>query len=169
MAFIKPSPLSLLTPLLFILSSLLPAHSVEFEVGDKDGWRIPSSKTDDFYNEWASKQRFQVNDTVRFVYKKDSVLVVNDTEYRKCHSVQPIFFSNNGDTEYTLDRPGLFYFISGVSGHCERGQKMIVKVLEPHGEPSPPAGGSGASKAGMIGASLIVSQIVIALLGFFFS
>ncbi|KAK9114729.1 hypothetical protein Syun_021526 [Stephania yunnanensis] len=160
MAFIKPSPLSpLLTLLLFILSYLLiPAHSVEFAVGDKDGWHIPSSKADDFYNEWASKQRFQ-----------DSVLVVNDTEYRKCHSVQPIFFSNNGDTEYTLDRPGLFYFISGVSGHCERGQKMIIKVLEPHSEPSPPAGGSGASKAGMIGASLIVSQIVIALLGFFFS
>ncbi|ONI09055.1 hypothetical protein PRUPE_5G214900 [Prunus persica] len=33
-----------------------------------------------------------------------------------CHSAHPIFFSSNGVTVFTLDRPGLFYFISGVSG-----------------------------------------------------
>lgn len=76
--------------------------------------------------------------TTDFQYKKDSVLVVTEAEYQKCRSTQPIFFSNNGDTVVTLDRPGLFYFISGVSGHCERGQKMIIKVLEPETSASPP-------------------------------
>ncbi|CAL8140961.1 unnamed protein product [Prunus armeniaca] len=66
---------------------------------------------------------------------KDSVMVVTKDEYEKCHSAQPIFFSNNGVTVFTLDRPGLFNFISGVSGHCERGQKIIIKVLEPASPP----------------------------------
>ncbi|ONI19162.1 hypothetical protein PRUPE_3G262600 [Prunus persica] len=62
-------------------------------------------------------------------------MVVTKADYEKCHSAHPIFFSNNGVTVFTLDRPGLFYFISGVSGHCERGQKMIIKVLEPASPP----------------------------------
>ncbi|ONI17964.1 hypothetical protein PRUPE_3G188300 [Prunus persica] len=62
-------------------------------------------------------------------------MVVTKDEYEKCHSAHPIFFSNNGVTTFTLHRPGLFYFISGVSGHCERGQKMIIKVLEPASPP----------------------------------
>jgi hypothetical protein len=72
-----------------------------------------------------------------FKYKKDSVLVVTKEEYDKCHSAHPLFFSNNDDSVYILDRPppGLFYFISGVARHCHRGQKMIIKVLEPANPP----------------------------------
>ena len=65
-----------------------------------------------------------------FKYKKDSVLVVTEEEYDKCQPSHPQFFSNNGDTVFQLDRPGFFYFISGVTGHCQKGQKMIIKVLE---------------------------------------
>lgn len=67
---------------------------------------------------------------VEFEYQKDSVMVVSQEEYDKCRSAHPMFFSNDGNTVYKLDRAGLFYFISGVSGHCERGLKMTVKVLE---------------------------------------
>lgn len=70
-----------------------------------------------------------------FTYKKDSVMEVNEEGYEKCRSSHPLFYSNNGDTTFTLDRPGLFYFVSGVLGHCERGQKMIIKVLEPESPP----------------------------------
>ncbi|CAL8159140.1 unnamed protein product [Prunus armeniaca] len=108
----------------------------KFEVGGKNGWEVPKSKNDQqMYNQWASDNRFKVDDTLHFNYTKDSVLVVTKDEYEKCHSAHPIFFSNNGVTVFTLDRPGLFYFISGVSGHCERGQKMIIKVLEPASPP----------------------------------
>lgn len=61
--------------------------------------------------------------------------MVTEEEYEKCHSVHPLFFSNNEDSAFKLDRPGLFYFISGIAGHCERGQKMIIKVLEPANPP----------------------------------
>ena len=67
-----------------------------------------------------------------FKYEKDSVVEVSEEEYEKCHSPHPLFFSNNGNTAFDLDHPGSFYFISGISGHCEKGQKMIIKVLKPH-------------------------------------
>lgn len=67
---------------------------------------------------------------VGFKYEKDSVMVVSEEEYGKCKTSHPVFFSNNGDTVFKFDRAGLFFFISGVSGHCNRGQKMIIKVLD---------------------------------------
>ncbi|XP_031104760.1 early nodulin-like protein 1 [Ipomoea triloba] len=106
------------------------AASNEFDVAGEKGWVIPSAKDDQFYNEWASKNRFKVNDTLKFEYQKDSVMVVSQEEYEKCRSAHPMFFSNAGKTVVKLERAGLYYFISGVSGHCERGLKMIVKVLE---------------------------------------
>ncbi|XP_073273500.1 early nodulin-like protein 6 [Primulina huaijiensis] len=112
------------------LLSAISVQCVELEVGRDDGWAIPSTKNQQLYNDWASSNRFKVNDTLRFRYQKDSVLEVTQEEYEKCRSSHPIFFSNNGNTLFTLDRSGLFYFISGVSGHCERGLKMIIKVLE---------------------------------------
>ncbi|XP_059644940.1 early nodulin-like protein 5 [Cornus florida] len=129
---------ALLLLIITFLSSLffLTVHSTaDFHVGGEEGWVVPPSKDEQLYNEWASKNRFNVNDTLHFAYKKDSVLVVTDKEYDKCHSVHPMFFSNNGQTAFILDRPGLFYFISGVSGHCERGMKMIIKVLDPESPP----------------------------------
>ncbi|XP_061365218.1 early nodulin-like protein 6 [Gastrolobium bilobum] len=117
--------------ILFYLSHVLLVNCTEFEVGDLDGWVVPKSKdNDEMYNQWASQNRFKVNDTVRFMFNKDSVMVVTEEEYGKCRSSRPVFFSNNGDTVFKFDRPGLFYFISGVSGHCDRGQKMIIKVLD---------------------------------------
>lgn len=88
-----------------------------------------------FFNHYKYIYCFDAN--AGFEYKKDSVMVVTEEEYDKCRSSHPMFFSNNGDTTFTFDRPGLFYFISGVSGHCQRGLKMIVKVLEI--ESPPPA------------------------------
>ncbi|KAH7858951.1 hypothetical protein Vadar_029731 [Vaccinium darrowii] len=149
-----------LSALIYSLLFLTVVMSVEFEVGDKAGWAIPGSKNDNLYDHWASDNRFNVDDTLRFEYKKDSVLVVSEEEYNKCKSAHPIFFSNNGDTVFKLDRPGLFYFISGVAGHCERGQKMIVKVLEPVSlPPPPPPSNSGAFET--ISSPILVPLLVM--------
>ncbi|KAL2555804.1 early nodulin-like protein 6 [Forsythia ovata] len=120
---------------LFFALHLVAVHCFEFHVGGDAGWAIPSSKNDQLYNDWASKDRFMINDTLRFEYTKDSVLEVTQEEYEKCRSTHPMFFSNNGNTFYTLNHPGLYYFMSGVSGHCQRGLKMIIKVLEPQSPP----------------------------------
>ncbi|CAN6717468.1 unnamed protein product [Malus baccata var. baccata] len=182
--------------LLFFLISSIQVFFVtctQFEVEDKsNGWEVPKSKTDqDMYNKWASKKRFKVDDTIYFSYKKntDSVLVVTKEDYKNCNSDQPIYFSNDGYSVVILDRPGLFYFISGVAGRCEKGQKMIIKVMEPVavGAPnqspkdhsatdSPPqqnasknhkANGAFAVSVAVSSTSIILC-IIISLLGLFF-
>lgn len=73
-------------------------------------------------------------------------MVVTEEEYEKCRPSQPDFFDNDGDTLYSLTQPGLYYFISGVATHCQKGLKMVVKVLEPESPPSsPPAKRSSAA------------------------
>jgi hypothetical protein len=42
--------------------------SIEFEVGGDDGWVVPKSRNDQMYNQWASKNRFNVDDTVSKYY-----------------------------------------------------------------------------------------------------
>ncbi|PKI70363.1 hypothetical protein CRG98_009243 [Punica granatum] len=102
----------LLFLILFIFLQALFVASTEFEVGGDDGWAIPKSKNvEDMYNQWASKNRFKVNDTINFKYEKDSLMEVNEDEYKKCKSSQPLFFANNGNTNFTLDRPVNAYFL----------------------------------------------------------
>ncbi|CAN4082350.1 unnamed protein product [Withania somnifera] len=105
------------------------SSSMEFQVGDTTGWAVPPENDTTFYNNWASAMRFKIGDTIRFKYKKDSVMEVTEYEYKKCNSTHPNFFSNTGNTMFTLDHTGYFYFMSGAAGHCERGQRMIVRVI----------------------------------------
>ncbi|KAM5571068.1 early nodulin-like protein 6 [Rosa sericea] len=152
--------------LLFLLSTFhfLVVTCIQFEVGGKSGWEVPKSKDD--YSQWASTNRFKVNDTVHFSYKEDSVMVVTEDEYDKCHSARPIFFNNNGNTEYKLDRPGLFYFISGVKGHCPRGQKMIIKVLEPASPPQPSIDSQKKNGAAAMAAAVSSATVMLCFVSF---
>ncbi|XP_007037760.2 PREDICTED: piriformospora indica-insensitive protein 2 [Theobroma cacao] len=117
-----------------MISSLSHVPNGVKSLNGDDGWIAPKHDNQ-IYNKWASSNRFKVDDTIHFKYKKDSVLVVTQEEYDKCQPSHPQFFSNNGDTVFKLDRAGLFYFMSGVTGHCQKGQKMIIKVLEPDTPP----------------------------------
>ncbi|CAI0456678.1 unnamed protein product [Linum tenue] len=129
--------------------------SFEYQVGGAKGWVVPPSNDTRIYNDWASENRFLIGDTVSkklpcslmfsilihflffffplsflgFRYKKDSVMEVSMEDYKNCNSSHPSYFSNTGDTVYELDHSGPYYFISGVSGHCGKGQRMIIKVL----------------------------------------
>ncbi|XP_077252088.1 early nodulin-like protein 21 [Tasmannia lanceolata] len=168
---------------LTILSSLhlFLVAGFEFDVGDTAGWAVPPHNDTQIYNEWASKNRFQIGDTINFKYKKDSVMVVSKVDYEQCNSLHPLFFSNTGETVFKLDRAELFYFISGVSGHCERGQKMIVKVLghspapeNPlvppggYGGPPPPPGEANGGVPKTSISSLVFVQLIMLFLGVLF-
>ncbi|KAH7682055.1 Cupredoxins domain-containing protein [Dioscorea alata] len=110
---------------LFISSS---SHAYKFNVGGRQGWVLNPNET---YNHWAERNRFQVNDTLVFKYKKgnDSVLVVNKKDYYSCNINNPIEKFFDGDTEFMFDHSGPFFFVSGVPGHCNDGQKLNVVVL----------------------------------------
>ncbi|XP_057751547.1 early nodulin-like protein 9 [Arachis stenosperma] len=135
MEFVRPLPL-----LLILLSVLSTTRAVKFNVGGSAGW-VPNPSQS--YNQWAGSNRFQINDTLVFKYKKgsDSVLEVKKEDYDKCNKSNPIKKFDDGNTEFTLDHSGPFYFISGQDQNCQnKGQKLIVVVLAPRGTtPTPPS------------------------------
>ncbi|XP_059635865.1 early nodulin-like protein 14 [Cornus florida] len=106
------------------------SESREFLLGGKENsWKIPSSPDD--FNKWAGKIRFLIGDSLVLTYdaKADSVLQVSEDDYKSCNKAKTIKSYNDGHTKIELDRSGPFFFISGAEGHCEKGQKLEVKVL----------------------------------------
>ncbi|KAK4752938.1 hypothetical protein SAY87_021736 [Trapa incisa] len=104
------------------------ATAYKFYVGGRDGWALHPSED---YGHWAGRNRFLINDILYFKYKKgeDSVLLVNKNDYDSCNNNSPIRRWDDGDTVFTFDRSGPFFFISGEDDHCRNGQKLIVVVL----------------------------------------
>ncbi|OVA06887.1 Plastocyanin-like [Macleaya cordata] len=117
--------------LVFISLFFSFTEATDFLVGGKaDSWKIPSSESESL-NKWAESSRFKVGDSLvwKFDAKKDSVLRVTKEDYSTCNGTNPIAEYTNGNTKVELDRSGPFYFISGVKGNCEKGQKLIVVVM----------------------------------------
>ncbi|XP_073269257.1 early nodulin-like protein 14 [Primulina huaijiensis] len=116
--------------LLSLFMAINLSEAREFVVGgNKKKWEIPSSS--DEFNKWAAKIRFQIDDSIVLKYdsKTDSVLEVTEENYNNCNKSNPIRSYSDGSTKITLDKSGPFFFISGAEGHCEKGQKLEIKVL----------------------------------------
>ncbi|ERN19238.1 hypothetical protein AMTR_s00061p00202530 [Amborella trichopoda] len=111
----------------------------EFRVGGPHGWHQPIGNETETYNQWAARNRFHVGDSIYFKYNNDSVLVVNPRDYLRCNTSNPIFKFEDGDTTFTFERYGFFYFISGQPVHCKNGQKLIVRVMAQSGVLAPAA------------------------------
>ncbi|KAI3814679.1 hypothetical protein L1987_14323 [Smallanthus sonchifolius] len=113
-------------------------EAAEFVVGGKENsWRI--SESANRLNSWAEKERFKIGDSLVFKYdsKMDSVLRVEEGDYKKCNKMKPIKEYHDGNTVFEINESGSFFFISGADGHCEKGEKLEVKVLS-HKHSSPP-------------------------------
>ncbi|XP_074589818.1 mavicyanin-like [Curcuma longa] len=119
-----------------------PCRGYVFYVGGRDGWVEHPRES---YSSWAGRNRFQVNDTLVFRYQQgnDSVLVVTEAAFDSCNATDPGQNFTDGSTSFLLGRSGPFFFISGASGHCDQGQKLVVVVLairnHTTGSPPPPA------------------------------
>ncbi|KAE8668188.1 hypothetical protein F3Y22_tig00112344pilonHSYRG00151 [Hibiscus syriacus] len=130
-----------------MLCFLTSTQGYKFYVGGRDGWVVTPSEN---YNHWAERMRFQVNDTLFFKYKKgsDSVLLVAKEDYFACNTKSPVQSLTEGDSIFTFDRSGPFFFITGNADNCNKGQKLIVVVMAvrhkppqqqpPSASPSPP-------------------------------
>ncbi|XP_058747399.1 early nodulin-like protein 14 [Vicia villosa] len=127
------------TPLFLLFVLVSTSQALKFDIGGSSGWSLNPSEN---YNQWSGRNRFQVNDILVFKYKKgsDSVLEVTKEAYDKCNKTNPINKFEDGNTEFTLDRSGPFYFISGNDQNCEKGQKLALVVISPRGHtPSSPS------------------------------
>ncbi|KAG0534338.1 hypothetical protein BDA96_04G271400 [Sorghum bicolor] len=141
-----------------LVASVSSTPPAVFKVGDERGWAVPANGTET-YNHWAKRNRVQVGDVLSFKYaNNDSVLLVSHDDYKQCSTETPVSRFSSGDTKFKLDSYGPLYFVSGAAGHCEAGQRMIVRVRAPsalYGSPAaapgmPPAvsgrGGGGAPR-----------------------
>ncbi|KAF7088921.1 hypothetical protein CFC21_091990 [Triticum aestivum] len=106
------------------------AGAAQFKVGGDSGWSVAGASKES-YNTWAMKNRFQVGDTLVFVYPKDkdSVLVVQPADYNACNTSSYDKKFADGNTVFALDHAGAFFFVSGVEANCRANEKLIVMVL----------------------------------------
>ncbi|XP_012479682.2 early nodulin-like protein 1 isoform X1 [Gossypium raimondii] len=136
--------------IVIMLSFITSSQGYKFYVGGRDGWVVSPSEN---YNHWAERNRFQVNDTLFFKYKKgsDSVLLVTREDYFSCNTKNPIQSLTEGDSLFTFDRSGPFFFITGNADNCKKGQKLIVVVMavrhKPQQQPPSPSPSSAVTTA----------------------
>ena len=76
------------------------------------------------------------------------MLLVDREDFDACNATEPIARSDDGSTTVPLDRPGFFCFISGQPGHCEEGQRLIVRVMVHPAEPAPAPGPAAYAQIG---------------------
>ncbi|XP_047341304.1 mavicyanin [Impatiens glandulifera] len=118
-----------LVPCLFLLI-LSRVLSYEYKVGDLDAWNIPSPSNPNVYTYWANNHNLTIGDSLLFLYppSQDSVIQVNGQSYNSCSIKDPILLMNDGNSLFNITKDGVFYFTSGVSGHCEKHQKLRISV-----------------------------------------
>ncbi|RZR84225.1 hypothetical protein BHM03_00010992 [Ensete ventricosum] len=127
-AAVMESSQGLLLICLALLSAM--AGATQFRVGGSKGWSVPDPDAVS-YNQWAEKSRFQVGDSLLFVYPpgEDSVLLVDKDAYDACNTNSFIEKHDDGNTVFTFDRSGPFYFISGVEANCMRNESVVIVVM----------------------------------------
>ncbi|WRX29076.1 Phytocyanin domain - like 10 [Theobroma cacao] len=94
-------------------------------------WGLHNGSYAENYNQWAERNRFQIGDSIVFVYQpnNDSVLQVTAEAYQNCSTEAPISDYKDGHTVFSLSRSGPYYFVSGNRDNCEKNEKLVVVVL----------------------------------------
>ncbi|CAN7018997.1 unnamed protein product [Brassica rapa subsp. trilocularis] len=120
---------SFLVCLLLIINTVCAREFVVYIIGGSKGWTVPSD--DQVYNQWAEKSRFQISDSLLFIYQpnQDSVVQVTRDAYDSCNTDEPTAKFTDGHTSFNLDRSGPYYFISGNKDNCHKNQKLIIIVM----------------------------------------
>ncbi|KAF8414202.1 hypothetical protein HHK36_002202 [Tetracentron sinense] len=114
--------------LLFLIQRV---GATEFQVGGSKEWTVPTDPNAFAYNQWAEMKRFQIGDSLLFIYPadKDSVFQVNKEDFTNCNIARPIACFTDGHTSFKFNQSGPYYFISGIQENCNKNEKMVVVVL----------------------------------------
>ncbi|OMP06143.1 Plastocyanin-like protein [Corchorus olitorius] len=124
MASTKTTILAFLLTMLALLGLSLGAVH---KVGDSSGWTIMG---DTDYTNWASARTFHVGDSLLFEYNSEfhDVVEVSHDDFQSCKGTSGIATYASGSDTITLERPGHYYFLCGVPGHCQIGQRVDILV-----------------------------------------
>ncbi|CAI9761424.1 unnamed protein product [Fraxinus pennsylvanica] len=101
--------------------------NVVYKVGGAAGWTNIGNVD---FKSWAASKNFHVGDTILFEYNKEfhNVVRVTHKNFNACNSTAPYETFATGADSFTIKKPGHFYFICSVPGHCEGGQKVDIRV-----------------------------------------
>ncbi|KAK8961550.1 hypothetical protein KSP40_PGU013410 [Platanthera guangdongensis] len=113
---------------LVILAGKSASAAKVYTVGDSIGWTILNNPN---YTAWVSGKTFHAGDTIVFKYNKQfhNVLEVTKADYAACKNGSPLAEYTTGDDSITLKTAGHHYFICGVPGHCQLGQKVDISTV----------------------------------------
>ncbi|KAH8486520.1 hypothetical protein H0E87_025505 [Populus deltoides] len=103
-----PKQKSLFLAVIFTSLRYLSVYSFEYQIGGNENWVVPPAIDIRIYVDWALGNRFQVGDTFSF-------------NFLGVH-----LFLRRFQVKEGFRHEASSYFISGVSGHCEKGQRMII-------------------------------------------
>ncbi|KAL6500479.1 hypothetical protein OROHE_025845 [Orobanche hederae] len=59
-----------------------------------------------------------------------SVLQVSQSDFHSCNTATPIYSYTTGNDSIAINNSGHYYYICGVMGHCEAGQKVDIIVTD---------------------------------------
>ncbi|XP_010481229.1 PREDICTED: mavicyanin-like [Camelina sativa] len=109
-----------------------------YEVGDSNGWTTTMGL--DYYKTWSSSKNFYVGDILLFQYNETlhNVMEVSSQDFELCNPKSPLTIYQSQNEAVYLNPTGHYYFICGVPGHCESGQKLDVLVVDPINESNSP-------------------------------
>ncbi|KAL2922601.1 Mavicyanin [Bienertia sinuspersici] len=57
-----------------------------------------------------------------------NVMQVNHAAYKACNASSPMATHTTGNDTITITRHGHYFFLCGVPGHCQAGQKVDIRV-----------------------------------------
>ncbi|RVW55526.1 Mavicyanin [Vitis vinifera] len=83
----------------------------------------------------GSQPGFRISTENVFQYNAQfhNVMHVTHAAYQACNATNPLATFTTGNDSYTVSTHGHHYFLCGVQGHCQAGQKVDINVA---GEPS---------------------------------
>ncbi|KAF8388029.1 hypothetical protein HHK36_026695 [Tetracentron sinense] len=113
--------------LFLVMAALRVSFATVYKVGDSAGWTTIGNVD---YKKWASTKTFHVGDTVLFEYNSQfhNVMQVNHTDYKSCNITTPMATHSTGNDSIAISRTGHYYFLCGVPGHCQAGQKVDIRI-----------------------------------------
>ncbi|GAA0184892.1 hypothetical protein LIER_32180 [Lithospermum erythrorhizon] len=144
-----------LTFLVILVVSVQSSSGAVHKVGDASGWTTIGNVD---YKKWAATKTFQIGDVIVFKYSPQfhNVMQVTHAEFRACNASSPIATHTTGNDSITITTPGHHFFLCGVPGHCQAGQKVDINVLRsasvtPSPSPAPAAVDAAEAPAPSIG------------------
>lgn len=113
-----------------VLLAARDTFAVEHKVGGALGWNYPPNQGAEYFANWAAQNAFHVGDSLSFEYiaGTHNVVQVDRSDYDACTVTRPMQLYNANKVIVNLPRPGTYYYICGIKGHCDYGMKVALTV-----------------------------------------